>query len=74
MEKLAQSAFYAHELNLYLDTHPCDECALELFKEAVKNEQIAREEFEECCYPLRVAAAGTECGEWDWLVGSRLGG
>lgn len=74
MEKVAQAAFYAHELNLYLDTHPCDEAALELFEEAIRNERSARKEFEECCYPLRVACAGADCGEWDWLVGSRLGG
>lgn len=70
MQKLAEASFFALDLNLYLDTHPCDTAAIELFEEASKNADEAREDFERCCYPLKASSAGCQDGEWDWLMGA----
>jgi spore coat protein JB len=69
MDKLSEAGFFAHDLKLYLDTHPDDEAALSMFKEACRQEQACREAFESCCYPLTACSAG-ENGEWDWLDGA----
>ncbi|MCL2638363.1 MAG: spore coat protein CotJB [Oscillospiraceae bacterium] len=69
MDKLCEASFFAHDLNLYLDTHPDDEAALEMFREACNQSEACREAFESCCYPLRACSAGHE-GEWDWLDGA----
>ena len=69
MDKLCEAHFFVHDLKLYLDTHPDDRNALEMFKEACKQYCACFEAFERCCYPLRECGAG-EDGEWDWLCGA----
>ena len=68
MKKLAAAAFYAQDLKLYLDTHPDDLQAIELYREAVKEADACRCAFESEFYPLRASSAGKECN-WDWLDG-----
>lgn len=68
MQSLTEACFYAHDLQLYLDTHPDDEEALSLFVEACKQREACKDAFERCCYPLTACSAGRK-GEWDWLCG-----
>ena len=68
LKKLSQADFYAQDLKLYLDTHPDDERALELYREAVREADACRCAFESEFYPLRASSAGKECS-WDWLCG-----
>lgn len=68
-DSVCEASFFAHDLKLYLDTHPCDEAALEMFREACKQYEACVEAFERCCYPLRSCSAGDD-GEWDWLCGA----
>ena len=68
MRKLAAADFFALELKLYLNTHPDDTRAIEIYREAVKQAEACREAFEAEFYPLRASSAGTDC-EWDWLCG-----
>lgn len=69
MQRLCEADFFALDLKLYLDTHPKDCKALELYVEAAKQTKACREAFENCCYPLLASSAGTN-GEWDWLCGA----
>ena len=68
LKKLGAYAFAAYDWNLYLDTHPDDERALELYREAVREADACRCAFESEFYPLRASSAGKECS-WDWLCG-----
>ncbi len=68
MKKLAAAEFYAIDLKLYLNTHPDDEEALRIYREAVKQAQACKCAFEANCYPLCAESAGKN-GEWDWLLG-----
>lgn len=71
MDSLCEAHFFAHDLKLYLDTHPDDETALEMFREACRQYCACFEAFERCCYPLRECGAGnSEDGGWDWLCGA----
>ena len=68
LKKLAAADFYALDLKLYLNTHPDDEEALRVYREAVKQADACRCAFEAECYPLRAENAGKDC-DWDWLFG-----
>lgn len=68
MQCLYEIDFFITDLTLYLDTHPEDEKAIEMLKEACKQKKMHTKEFEECCYPLTPCGAKCDC-EWDWLFG-----
>ncbi len=68
MKKLAAADFYALDLRLYLNTHPEDEQALCVYKEAVKQAEACKAAFEAQCYPICAESAGKGC-QWDWLSG-----
>lgn len=68
MRNVSESAFYVTELKLYLDTHPEDTEALELYCEAVKRAKNCIEIFEKHCYPIFASSADCECS-WEWLTG-----
>lgn len=69
-DKVCEAHFFLHDLQLYLDTHPCDEAALEMFREACKQYEACYEAFEKCCWPLRSCGAGKDDCDWDWLCGA----
>lgn len=52
MRELSAVKFAAWELHLYLDTHPCDEKALEMHKKYSERAKELTEEYEECFGPL----------------------
>lgn len=69
LQAVDEASFYMQDLKLYLDTHPDDSVAIEMFKEACKQYKACKEAFECNCYPL------TSCGSrddnnWDWLMGA----
>lgn len=68
-DKVCEADFFAHDLKLYLDTHPGDREAIRMFREACKQYEACRDAFERCCYPLRACSAGAD-DEWDWLCGA----
>ena len=69
LKAIAEASFFAQDLKLYLDTHPDDTRALEMFREAVKQYQACKAAFEDSFYPLTSTSAGKD-GEWDWLCGT----
>ena len=65
---IMEADFFAQDLKLYLDTHPDDMRAVEMFHEACKQYKACKAAFEECCYPLTACSAGkNNC--WDWPEG-----
>lgn len=63
--QITQDSFAINDLTLYLDTHPDDEDALELFGSLQEKRSDALQEFAESYYPLTVDSI-TETGEWTW--------
>lgn len=69
LQAVDEASFYMQDLNLYLDTHPNDTAAIEMFKEACKQYKTCKEAFECSCYPLNACGSrDNEC--WDWLRGA----
>lgn len=58
--------FYLVELNLFLDTHPTNEKAINLFNETLKKARVLRENFEKVYGPLTTynSFSGTP---WQWI-------
>ncbi len=52
MREISSVEFAAWELHLYLDTHPCDEKALEMQRKYSERAEQLRKEYEESCGPL----------------------
>lgn len=69
MRAIMEADFVAQDLKLYLDTHPDDSRALELYREAVRQYKACKATFEDTFYPLNATAAGRN-GTWDWLDGT----
>jgi len=63
LRSLAQAAFAADEHRLFLDTHPCDERALEAYRAAAQQAEQAKN-----ALPFGVNAMDAgKCGQWDWV-------
>lgn len=69
MRAIMEADFVALDLKLYLDTHPDDQRALEMYREAVRQYKACKATFEDTFYPLNATAAGRN-GEWDWPCGT----
>lgn len=69
LQGVNEASFYMQDLKLYLDTHPDDVTAIEMFHEACKQYKTCKEAFESSCYPLTACGSSSEeC--WDWLKGA----
>lgn len=70
LERLLEIQFVAIELNLYLDTHPCDQDALNDYNCAVELLMKLRAEYEECFGPLfHFGWSPVRGRDWQWLEG-----
>ena len=67
MAELMALGFAVHELGLYLDMHPHDSEALELFNTYVKLQQAAKQKYEATHGPLTMATP--QSGEYTWSNG-----
>ena len=68
--RLQEMEFVAIELNLYLDTHPCDKDALNDYNCAVEMVRKLMMEYEECFGPLLPFGMQLSKGsEWQWAEG-----
>ncbi len=63
MREISAVEFAAWELHMYLDTHPCDEKALDMQKKYVERAKELREEYNERFGPLNYKE-GSGC---DWI-------
>ena len=69
MKAIMEADFMATDLRLYLDIHPDDERALELYRDAVRQYKACKAAFEDTFYPLTATSAGRD-GTWDWIDGN----
>lgn len=68
--KIQEIEFVAVELNLYLDTHPCDEDAINDYNCAVENLKQLKKEYEAQYGPLfNYGWGGFSPNPWQWVQG-----
>ena len=68
LRAIAEADFFAQDLKLYLDTHPDDKRAVEMYAEACRQYMACKAAFEDSFYPLTASSAGRD-GCWDWPEG-----
>ncbi|MDO4562885.1 MAG: spore coat protein CotJB [Clostridia bacterium] len=66
LRKVQSADFTAHDIALFLDTHPCCEHALKAYKEKVAEAKAAREEYEKAYGPLTPMASASTV-PWQWI-------
>ena len=65
---IQETAFAAHELNLYLDTHPNDPNTIKLYNEYNKKEKMLNDEYERKYGPIDLSdAEGLSMTPWAWI-------
>lgn len=65
LKKLSSYKFAAHELKLFLDTHPGDKETLKKLKEYEENAKELMEEYEEKYGPIK--RNSTNSAYWSWV-------
>ncbi len=65
LRQLSAVGFSAHDLQMYLDTHPNDTSAAKALEEYEREEGRLREEYEQRFGPL---TAGCEGSRWAWIA------
>jgi spore coat protein JB len=65
LKQITVLCFMATDLHLYLNTHPDDKEALQMYNETVEKEQKARKAYEAACGPLSYGSR-LENG-WAWI-------
>ncbi|MCG9968885.1 spore coat protein CotJB [Pelotomaculum terephthalicicum JT] len=65
--KIQELEFTAIELNLYLDTHPDDQQALNLYNSVVPQLRKCIEAYEQYCGPLFHFGMATSQYPWQWI-------
>lgn len=71
MARLSAVQFAAWELHMYLDTHPCDSSANEMFRKYTAEAESLKNEYERKYGPLTVSAsedADWLCDPWPWDI------
>lgn len=58
--------FGAHDINLYLDTHPNDRAMIELYNQYRSEYKNALEQYEKRFGPITVDSEATLSYPWDW--------
>ena len=66
LKKVQAADFAAYDLMLYLDTHPCCQATLDLFREKVKEAKALREQYEASYGPLTAASSSKKL-PWQWI-------
>lgn len=66
LKKLGAYAFAAYDWNLYLDTHPDDKDAIEMFHKMSDRADELRDEFQTRFGPL-TATASQDMERWNWI-------
>lgn len=67
LQRVDELSMMTVDLNLYLDTHPYDEEAMEAFCKYNEMLQMAVKEYEKYYGPLRVSHAKPE-NKWTWAL------
>ena len=66
--KLQEMAFAAHDINLYLDTHPNDSNSIKLYNEYLKQEKMLNDEYERKYGPIDLSDTNAlSMTPWSWI-------
>lgn len=77
MDIIDQTSFAMDDILLYLDTHPCDQAALDYYRRVVSARRNAMNAYQASCGPLMVDQVATDnywtwiTGKWPWEGGNR---
>lgn len=66
LKEVMAADFTVIELNLYLDTHPCDQRAIALYNSSVQKSMMLRDEYERMYGPL-TARFSYSSYPWQWI-------
>ncbi len=66
LKEIMQYDFVLTELNLFLDTHPCNREAMNMFYEVQKKAEELKEEYERLYGPL-TPSMRTDSEKWEWV-------
>ena len=67
LQELQSITFAAHDLNLYLDTHPEDQSMITLFNDYRKKKDELMKSYEEQYGPLTVGSATMDGNTYSWM-------
>lgn len=69
MQTINEVSFAVNDIILYLDTHPCDEEAMEFYRKNVAMRKKALKEYAQYYGPLTIDTAdeSLDC-KWDWVL------
>lgn len=65
LKEIMALEFMVIELNLYLNTHPCDQKALMILVNTAQRQRMARENYERMYGPL--TASASRSFPWPWI-------
>lgn len=65
MQFVRETGFAMLDAGLYLDTHPCDDAALDYFNKCRQMHNDAVCDYEKNCGPLTIGGVNTDNG-WTW--------
>lgn len=68
LKKIDVVCFAIDDCNLYLDTHPCDEEALNCINELIPLKRNLMEKYAQCYGPLTIDSA-PPMKKWEWASG-----
>lgn len=68
MQFVRETGFAVIDAGLYLDTHPCDESAMDYFNKYQKMHEEAVHDYEKNFGPITVNGVQT-CDGWTWTEG-----
>lgn len=68
LREIGKIDFVLLELNLYLDTHPFDQQAIEKYKKFVAVKKVRCQEYEEKFGPLKLPPSTCDSREWKWAT------
>lgn len=69
LQELMELDFTITELVLYLDTHPNDANALNLYNKTVNKYQAAKKYFEKLYGPITIDSVDDATAPWAWIKG-----
>ena len=64
--QMTAEQFAAFDMLLYLDTHPNDNKALQMFNNYMKNAEAYKKEYEALYGPIS-SDSGSSATSWDWI-------
>jgi len=68
LNTINELSFSVLDIQLFLDTHPCDEDALAYFQECSNARNQALKEYAQYYGPLTIDTATASCSErWSWI-------